>query len=172
MPRDRFVLWVVAVLRTLRLRKSYDSWFGTVPVRLYANRTLTSQDRDIYSVLSMCLLGKDGWIEITEEEIGEFLKKSARSVRRSIHTLKYAKEIEVRRVKLGGNAYRLITPIFAAKTPAEPVVASMPKRELVSCPTCAKRVGGLLRVGWCRSCGFDKKIEKAVDGALAKKKTA
>lgn len=160
------------MLRTLKLRKSYDSWFGAVPARLYANRTLTSQDRDIYSVLSMCLLGKDGEIEITEEEIGEFLNKSARSVRRSIHTLKYAKEIEVRRVKLGGNAYRLMTPIFAAKTPEEPVVAAMPKRDTVQCPTCAKRVRGLMRVGWCRSCNLDKKIEKAVVGALAKQKTA
>lgn len=159
------------MLRTLKLRKNYDAWFGATPVRLYANRTLTSQDRDIYSVLSMCLLGRDGEIEITEEEVGEFLGKSARAVRRSIHKLKYAKELEVRRVKLGGNAYRLTTPVFDSKAPAEPVVAA-PRRELIQCPTCAKHVRGLMRVGWCRSCNLDKKIERAVDGALAKKKTA
>ncbi len=160
------------MLKTLKLRKNYESWFGATPARMYADRRLTPRDRDVYGVISMCLLGKPGEIEITEEEIAEFLGISARGVRRSIHSLVYAKELDVRRVMFGGNAYRLTTPPFVAKAPQAPVAAPMPKRELIACPTCRKRVRGLLKTGWCRSCGWEKKTRKVVQDELERQKTA
>ena len=37
---------------------------------------------------------------------------------------------------------------------------------IIRCPRCSKHCGGLLKVGWCRSCQWDDKVDKRIDAKL------
>lgn len=70
-----------------------------------------------------------------------------------------------------GQEYRLKFARFNREAPdakAEPSVKEKPRKELVRCPKCSKRVGGLKRVGWCRACDRDLNTRKLVREEIAK----
>jgi hypothetical protein len=122
---------------------------------------------------------RGGYANIGERRLAKLSRVDRRSLREIISRLEEFKHVEVEK---GGTKvrtwYHLTSAIFAKQAVAEPdsaaeVAIAAP---LLTCPKCGKRVGGLLKVGWCRSCNWvvkmDPLVRRVVRQEIAAEKTA
>lgn len=130
-------------------------------------------DVRVYAILAACRRG-------TQAKMGTRLiaKDACTSQRRVIVSLRALEERGYIKREMGSErsraAYLLTYWRFAIKTTETKVdtdvdkTETRPRKELVQCPKCAKRVGGLKRVGWCRACDRDLNTRKLVREEIAK----
>lgn len=62
--------------------------------------------------------------------------------------------------------HRLVTKPTAGRE-ATPDV----KRAVISCPKCHKKRPMLLKIGWCRSCEWERKVGRIAEGVYQKKRS-
>lgn len=157
------------MLKGLSRSQNFGAWFAAIPARLYLDRSLNGTDRDVYGVIGICLRSRAGSIEVSQPEIGEFLGLSARQVRRSLRRLVAAGAIKVRGQRGAPSVYGIDAPAHAEKVATEKAVEPTPT---VKCPKCRKSCRGLLKVGWCRSCGWKNKVQRIVREEIARTEAA
>lgn len=111
----------------------------------------------------------DAPIRLAFEEIAEAVNSSRAQVIRHVKLLETLTYISVKRAHNQRNEYAVpgvtgmkIRGRKLAVAPAE----VKPKVELPRCPKCRKLCGGLLKVGWCRSCNFDMKLDRKIDARI------
>jgi DNA-binding Lrp family transcriptional regulator len=127
---------------------------------MYLNRTLNATDRDVYGAICVCLRGRSGSIDVSQQEIGEFLNLSARQVRRSIRRLSESGALKTRRQRGGPSIFEIAFVPAARKRVSQKAAGE--ENPAVTCPKCHKRCHGLLKVGWCRSCNWKNKVRRIV----------
>lgn len=101
---------------------------------------------------------------------------NVKTVRTSIDALAKYGYIEVTKGSQGKRSeYRLTSAVFGQKerkaakiVPAADQMELKPARAMVICPQCRQRCGGLLKVGWCRSCNLDRRIDHRIEHAARK----
>ena len=148
-----------------------------MPKNVREDVRMTHRDLHVYMELSGAERG--GYANIGERRLAKLSRVDRRSLREIIGRLEEFKHVEVEK---GGTTvrtwYHLTSPIFAKQAVAESdseaeVTVAAP---LVTCPKCGKKCGGLLKVGWCRSCNWYVKMEplvnRVVKRAIAAEKTA
>jgi hypothetical protein len=95
-----------------------------------------------------------------------------RSLRSEIDNLLKAGHISVYSSRRGGRStYTLLSPLFKTLENAgvmdAAVSAGVIPKTRVRCPQCSKQVPSLLKVGWCRSCNWHRRVIQIVDERLA-----
>lgn len=156
----------VAVPNTPRER----SGFAMTPWKVLTDPRLSHSAIRIYGILAACRRGAG--VSMGTRLIASSGCMSQTTAVEGLKELRESGYAEVAPRKNGARAsYRLTYQRFAVEAPdakAEPSVEKKPRKELVRCPKCSKRVGGLKRVGWCRACDRDLNTRKLVREEIAK----
>lgn len=170
----------VANTRQERLRG-----FAMVPCDVLVDPRLNHSDIRVYAVLAASRKGTAA--SLGTRLIARYGCMGQTLAVESARRLKACGYVDVTCGKNGGRAeYRLTSQYFAAaenhsigvglneseERPAAGVKSSQPP-PVIHCPLCHNRCRGLLKVGWCRSCNWEKKVRKVVHQEIAKtEKTA
>lgn len=156
----------VAVPNTPRER----SGFAMTPWKVLTDPRLSHSAIRIYGILAACRRGSG--VSMGTRLIASSGCMSQTTAVQGLKELRESGYAEVAPRKNGARAsYRLTYQRFAVEAPGAKAVVSTkkkPRKELVQCPKCAKRVGGLKRVGWCRGCDRDLNTRKLVREEIAK----
>lgn len=156
----------VAVPNTPRER----SGFAMTPWKVLTDPRLSHSAIRIYGILAACRRGSG--VSMGTRLIASSGCMSQTTAVQGLKELRESGYAEVAPRKNGARAsYRLTYQRFAVEAPdakAKASVEEKPKREQVDCPKCRKRVGGLTKTGWCRSCNHELKTRRLVREEIAK----
>jgi len=99
-------------------------------------------------------------VVLAYDEIASAVKSSRPQVILHVKALEKFKYIAVTRFGNRCNEYSVpgVTGVRIAKQPAAKQSESKPAPELVRCPKCHGKCRQLLKVGWCRSCGWKHRV--------------
>lgn len=147
-------------------------WFGRTDADALLDPGLHSDAKVILGILSLKTLS-GGRSSIGVRALGRFIGKGRSTVQRRIADLVVHGDIRIGKTANGQRSwYELTSPVFAGKgiaqTPAKPAAVPTERRSKPSviCPRCRQPRGGLLRVGHCRSCNLDLKLDRKVMSAV------
>lgn len=121
----------------------------------------------ILALLECCCW--DAPAQLAFEEIEFAVNSSRPQVIRHIGLLESAGYIAVQRSHNKRNEYSVpgVTGVRvrgrAVNAVVAPVVKKPEPRPTVKCPECSRAVPSLLRVGWCRACNWERKVERIAD---------
>jgi predicted transcriptional regulator len=138
------------------LTRLKDGSFAMVPAWLYLNRTLNGTDRDVFGVIALCVKARVGSVQVSQDEIAEFLGLSARQVKRSIAKLVQAGAIKPKRRTGCASIYVIETK--PAKRDRAAVETE--RKPLHVCAECKRICKSVDAGGVCRSCRSKQRIER------------
>lgn len=144
-----------------------DGW-ARIPGVVATDDRISHASIRVYVILALSERG--GRCSIGLRRICELSHVDMKTARSAIATLVQFGHIESKSGAHGGRTSYSLTdtifgaadaPVIGAESEQKGSTASVP-REMVSCPRCAKRVPKLLKVGYCRSCGWKRKVRDIV----------
>jgi hypothetical protein len=142
--------------------------FGKVPGKILTDPALTAVDIRVYGFLAFC--ERSGSATVGIRRIAKMIHAVPRKVQESLRRLVSAGYV-AKNSRLTGKRtiYRLgkATSNEGGKQEVAGEVGQAEPRIMVRCPECGQRRGGLLKVGWCRSCNWGKKVRKIVREEIA-----
>ncbi len=142
-----------------------------VPLEVGSDPRLTARDVRVYLALSASRRGAD--VTVGVRRIAQYSRVGFRKIGTILGKLEKYGHIAIEPAEKNGARarYHLTAPLFSKVTVG--VEASgegdfLAKPELLRCPRCHKRCGGLLKVGWCRSCNWEVKVRKITRDEMSK----
>ena len=148
-----------------------EHWFGRIPAALLSDPTVSDAALRVYGILTLKTCGNVSAIGM--RGLGRLVGKSPQTVMRRLRELAIRGDIKMSKGTNGQRArYELTSPVFAGKGGAQAPgelgstrVRTSVKPSVI-CSRCRKPCGGLLRIGHCRSCNLDLKIDRKVVAAV------
>jgi hypothetical protein len=122
-------------------------------------------DVRVLGVLRGCQWEKP-YAEVGRRKLAEWASTSLKHLAQSIRRLKDRGWVKVLASGVRGRGrYQLQAVKFnpskkRGRRNAIPAETLKAKKELVRCPLCSKLCKQILKVGWCRRCGSDKRVER------------
>jgi hypothetical protein len=143
--------------------------FGRHSLVSVVDERLADKAFRILALLECCCW--DAPAQLAFEEIAFAVNSSRPQVIRHVGLLESAGYITVKRSHNKRNEYAVpgVTGVRVrgrAVNASVVAVAETP-RPTVKCPECSKSVPSLLRVGWCRACNWERKVERIADKRIA-----
>ena len=140
--------------------------FAMVPEAVLSDPNLNHRDVHVYCILAA---GRRGpLVSIGGRRIGQGARIARRSVRTSISKLVDGGHVEIIEGVKGSRArYKLTSPLFSGVKVDQASTSSrqakkkstIPEVDWIFCPLCQQRRPKLLKVGWCRSCNWSKRVQ-------------
>lgn len=154
--------------------------FAMIPEEVLVDERLSHRDVRVYGLLARSRRGP--FVSCGERRVAFCAKINRRSARASIAKLVDAGYVSREESKHGSRArYRLTSPLFAKQAaksgPAEKTAIGVElgavgkqkvaeRAQMVKCPRCSKQCKALLKVGWCRACRWDDKVDGRIERKL------
>lgn len=137
--------------------------FGKLPsdVRALPKKALSPTGKLVFSEYAERSRGTDRAVAASERDIAAGSGISRASVIPALRQLLkiglFVKDgLPVKQIQ----AYRIIHPMFkASEHQAKEPEKRLGPHDWVTCPACYREKPSLLKVGWCRACAADKKVE-------------
>ena len=139
--------------------------FAIVSWDILTDLRLTLLDVRIYGVLAACRKGRKS--EIGSRLIAKYVGASRNPVLAGIKRLAGAGYLEIAQSPRRRAVYTLTDPVFVKsgsvhESPDSAAIDPLSSTPTLHCPLCHDRCRGLLKVGWCRSCNWKKRVQKIV----------
>jgi hypothetical protein len=139
-----------------------DPTFSMEPGEVLFDRRLTHRDHHVYNILAYYRSGPS--VNVGERRLAGacgISRRDFREVRDKLSNCGHLECVNEKGSRERGR-YRLTSPTFAIPAFADVGVEIGFVAPMVTCPKCGKRCGGLLKVGWCRSCNWFVKMDPLV----------
>ena len=133
--------------------------FSKIPDSVLHDHELSTAARCVYAQLSGSCHSTQS-VSIGHRRIALLLGLTRPTVAKALKDLKMAGYIAIS----GGDKSRCTYVLMSARSKSiESAKATKKPKATVICPRCRKLRGGLLRVGVCRSCNSDAKLDRKID---------
>lgn len=169
------VTHVIAGMTPMSPRQLAKAVYGTAngdgiwsPISLISIVDVRIQDK-AHRILG--LIGACSWREpcaLSFEEIGRAVNCSARQAIRHVNSLIDLGYVKAKKVGNRRNTYSVTAIASKAPITQPETKESAPAKQQVRCPECRKNRPMLLKAGWCRSCGWQRKVRVIVREEMEK----
>lgn len=156
LPDSRYIRGRATTPSSGRATTPTEPTFAMKPAEVLFDRRLTHRDQHVYDVMVYFRSGSR--VEVGERWLAGGAGIDRRSLRAVVKRLVEFGLLERTTDRQKRAKYVLTAPIFGVPQFTDAGVTVSFAAPLVTCPTCGKRVGGLLKVGHCRSCNWKVRV--------------